>query len=292
MSAFSDQSITVIGSGALGGALIDFFEKHSFTIRSVYNSRGGYVNKPDERIVYIDRNLPEDESQAGNVIFLCVPDDQISKTAQSLAKTGINWHSRKVVHCSGNLFSDELQSLDEKGAQTASMHPIQTFQRGDKADRFTGIFISLEGNEEFRQDLKNLVTIMKAKPLDVQKEQKQILHIAAVFASNYVVAVLHQAESLLKKNGIEKGLDTLEPLIRQTIENSLDSGPKEALSGPVARGDSGSVTEHLKALETDSELLHLYKTLGLKALEIAVKRGTVSTDKLEKMEQILRLKTD
>lgn len=288
MDIFRDLSFSIIGNGALGGALADFLKKQSYTVKSCFNSSGGTINHRDGSVTNTEQTHPAKENEIGDVIFICVPDDYITESAQKLSRLSLDWGTKKVIHCSGNLFSDELQALTLLGAQTASMHPLQTFQRGDEAGRLEGIFVSLEGHPGLCKELEAFVRFMRATPLYVQKEQKQMLHIAAVFASNYVVAVLHQAETLLKENGIKGGLEPLEPLIHQTIKNSLKRGAAEALSGPVARGDTGSIKKHLNALKDNSESIELYKVLGIKALQIAKSMGKTDAYKLESLEKILQ----
>ncbi len=288
MTIFRDLSFTIIGNGAVGSALIDFLGKRSCKVRSVFNSRGGIIYRQNGSSIAQENSYPVKENETGDLIFICVPDDNISEMAQKLSHSNLNWSSKKVIHCSGNLFSNELEALSSLGAQTASMHPLQTFRRGDDASRFDGVFVSLEGHPELCRELNSFVKTMGAHPLQVQKEQKQILHIAAVFASNYVVAVLHEAENLLKKKGIENGLEPLEPLIRQTVENCLKLGPAEALTGPISRGDVESVLKHLQALENYSESINLYRVLGAKAIQVAKERGNTPSDKLKALIRILQ----
>lgn len=288
MESFQGQSFTLIGTGALGGALSDLLKKNSFSVHSVYNSRGGVLYNREGFSKTTVQTNPFYEAETGDVIFICVPDDDIPNVAARLSNSNIDWSNKSVVHCSGNLFSDELNAVSEKGAQIASMHPLQTFHRGDRANRFDGIFVSLEGSNPLCDKLKNLLTTVGAKPLKVRKEQKQILHIAAVFASNYVVAVLHEAEKLISENGIENSLKPLEPLIHQTIDNALNSGPAKALSGPVARGDEDSVCKHLDALEQESKSQSLYIALGLKTVSIAKEKGSAANTKLNTIEQLLK----
>ena len=290
MNVYENKSFTIIGSGALGGALKDFLNEQSYFIRSVFNSREGVIKSGKGFSIKSERTYPVEESEAGDVIFISVPDDDIPEVVQQLSVVNLDWSNKSVIHCSGNLFSDELEILSKRGAQIASMHPLQTFQRGDSAARFDGIFVSLEGDSELCKELEDFVEAMGANPLRVKKEQKQMLHIAAVFASNYIVATLHEAESLLREKGIESGLKPLEPLIRQTIENSLNLGPSEALTGPVARGDAESVLKHLQALEGHPESINLYRVLGTKALQVAKERSNISSEKLHTLKQILHPK--
>lgn len=283
MDAAENLTVTIIGTGAVGLALADFFRTKNIPIRSVWNSREGTVFFGSGKEETIGRNLPANESETGVMVFITVPDDSINTICGQLAEKKINWKGRSVIHCSGNLTSEECLPLAEEGAKTVSMHPIQTFQKGDGMKRFRGITVSLEGDSGLTKNLAGLVQGMGASPLLIGKEQKRSLHIAAVFASNYLVSLMDTSETYLREKGIHNGLDILEPLILQTLENILNLGTTDALTGPVARGDIASIRKHLDALEGKPEVKEMYRVLGKKALEITERRGGVSDENFRKI---------
>lgn len=281
---------TIIGNGSVGGALLHFFEENDFPVCSYWNSKKGVLpDSKSDHSTEIPSSLPSKESHVGTYIFLTVPDDKIEPLSLKLASKNINWEGKHVIHCSGNLFADELYALEEKGAKTASMHPLQTFTRTDKANRFKGIFISIQGDQSLCKDLSQLVTQMGATPLLFKKEQKQALHIAAVFASNYFVTLLKESENLLARQQIDEGLDVLEPLILQTVTNVFKKGANRSLTGPVARGDVDSVRKHVDVLASDPNSSGLYKTLGLKTLEIVKENGEIPTENIRQLEKLFRV---
>lgn len=278
-------TITIIGTGALGSTLQTFFEENGYRVRSTWNSKGGAIySENSEQSVH--RNLPENDDEIGNLVFITTPDDWIGKTAQSLSTKSISWNDKIVLHCSGNLTSDELNSLAESGAKTVSMHPIQPFKREDGSDRFKHITISLQGDEEAKEQLMPIIREMGAKSLSLTKKQKRYLHIAAVMASNYLVALMFSVENLLKDVKLEDGFDALEALVHQTVTNIFEKGPAEALTGPIARGDRESVEIHLKELK-GREQENLYKLLGLEAVKIAEKSGNISEKQIGELKKIL-----
>ncbi len=280
--------VTVIGTGALGGALIDFFHQcDHYQLLSIWNSSHGILFDETGAEKTIQSSLPNTDDQVGDVIFLAVPDDAITPIANSLASNGLNWTNKSVVHCSGNLSSDALKALSDVDCTTASMHPIQTFKRGDKADRFEGIFINLEGNSEVIKFLDDLVKKMVANSVVLTKYQKSILHIAAVFSSNYLVALMHQTEKILNRAELNEGISLLEQLINQTLQNVLDKGTVEALTGPISRGDVNSVQKHLELIEGDPSSKKLYKMMGRIAIEITAQRKEVQPEKLQQLRDLL-----
>lgn len=283
----SKPSVTIIGRGALGSTLEKFFSQNGYPVRSVWNSRGGSV-APESNMVASEssNNLPENDTETGRWVFITTPDDLISEIAELLAQTSISWRGRTVIHCSGNLTSDELNPLSDKGAGIVSMHPIQTFKKGDVSGRFENITISLEGDSKEKERLKPLIEEMGAKHLLLDKKQKRYLHIAAVMASNYLVALMFSTENLLREVNISDGFGSLEKLVEQTVANIFQQGPENALTGPISRGDIQSVKTHLDELK-GLEQEYLYKLLGLQALKITERSGSLTTLQSEKLRDLL-----
>lgn len=264
-------SVTVIGTGAVGSALQDFFISNGYHVLSAVNRSSG---------------LPDNEDSYGEVIFITTPDDVIASVAGSLAQKEIRWSGKTVVHCSGSLSSERLSAIAAAGASTASMHPIQTFRKGDDAGRFHGITVSLEGDPDAKALLKPLIINMQAKPIDVTPGQKQALHIGAVFASNYLVSLLRTVEKYLESEEIEGGIEIMRPLIEQTMHNIFEMGTSEALTGPVHRGDVQTVESHLSRLIFYPDHQALYRQLGKTALDIARESGSLSEEEADKLMQL------
>jgi predicted short-subunit dehydrogenase-like oxidoreductase (DUF2520 family) len=115
------------------------------------------------------------------------------------------------------------------------------------------------------------------------------LHIAAVFASNYMIALIYSAGKYLEKEGLEKGITFLEPLILQTARNIVEKGAAGSLTGPVARGDIISIRKHLNSLKTNDKMRKMYQILGMEAVEIVKLKGEISDDVIKEMLELLRL---
>lgn len=273
------NSITIIGRGALGGALYDFFNEKSYLIRSVWDKKGGEIRSSSgSSAVVLDKSLPTEEDELGDLIFIAVPDDQIKLLSDELSRIPLQWEKRSVIHCSGNLPSDICSSLKIKGAKTAAMHPIQTFKRGDGLNRFKDIYVTLEGDELLISDLILLIDQMDAHPIKISADQKRMIHIASVIASNYLVSLMHVSETLLKEAGIRESLDIIQPLVTQTVQNIFEKGVDESLTGPISRGDIESVKHHLNLLNKDQKYSDIYKLLGSETLVIAQKNKNLDKE--------------
>jgi predicted short-subunit dehydrogenase-like oxidoreductase (DUF2520 family) len=115
--------------------------------------------------------------------------------------------------------------------------------------------------------------------------------VSAVLASNYLVALLDLAASLWAEWGAtpEDGLRALLPLVRGTIENIDALGIPAALTGPIARGDAGTVERHFAALRTLApHVMPVYKELGLRTVSVALAKGTIDSKQARRLEEALR----
>lgn len=281
------SAVTIIGKGALGTSIADFFKKNNILVYSEWNSKEGRVLTDSGHTRKVFSHIPVNNQQTASLVCITVPDDLIKTISDQLVNTEIEWPGKTVIHCSGNLSSDEMSSLAAAGARIASMHPIQTFKAGDGAERFMGITVSLEGDKKATDELEKLIALMNAKPIHLTKEQKRAMHIAAVFASNYMSALMHTAAEYLAKEGMEEGINILKPLILQTVQNIVNNGAVDSLTGPVARGDIASIRKHLDSLKTNDKMFRIYQILGKEAVEIAKLRGELSNDVIREMLEVL-----
>lgn len=288
-------SVTIIGAGAVGTAWLDFFREAGYPVRSVWKSDSGRWFDPDSgKKKNADSPLPERSEQTGDWVFITTPDDLIENTAQTLSESAIDWSGRGVIHCSGSFSASILRPLSEKGASIASVHPIQTFTRGDDRTRLQQIYMSLQGDPDLVERLESIVREQESHALLLDENQKNAVHIAAVFASNYLVALLHTSDDLLKTHGIAEGVNILAPLIHQTLKNILEKGPEESLTGPIDRGDLSTIQGHLDVLSSETSVKKgatskksLYRSFGAVCLEMVRKKGALTEDQIGKLEKLL-----
>jgi predicted short-subunit dehydrogenase-like oxidoreductase (DUF2520 family) len=125
-------------------------------------------------------------------------------------------------------------------------------------------------------------------------EHKIIYHATTVFASNYLTAILELGQRCCRQAGMDettaRGL--MEPLALETATNVFRLGPARALTGPIARGDSGLVADQLNALSTwQTETGEIYRLLGKVALELARQTKTACPRKLDMVAESLKKPT-
>lgn len=287
-------SVSVIGPGALGSAMIDLVSSHKiYSLYSVWGrstSDNYFVDTESTKKKPANKLNPLNDNDLGDLIILAVPDDKLSDLTRQLSKAAITWNRRSVIHLSGSLDSTVLKPLTDQGAITASMHPLQTFTRGDGADRFRGIWLSLQGDDELFPTLNHLVHPFGAQTKVLTSEQKSAMHLAAVFASNYLVSLMDVADQISKEAAIPDGLEMLKPIIHQTLQNIFEKGTGQSLSGPVARGDLTTIAAHLKRMENNSDHVNLYRQLGLVASQVAKASGQLKDEAYYKVRTQLESK--
>ncbi len=225
------------------------------------------------------------ESQPDAVVFLTVPDSAVEGVAARLAAEGASIpDSVAFVHTSGAL---ELAALAPLAGRhpVGSFHPLRSFPEPGPPEAFRGIVVAVDGSTAMlRRSLGGLAHDIGATPRRVEDSRRAVYHAAAVFASNYVVALLSEAVQLLGQTGWSEKDATkgLAQLALGAVTNVQKRGPTAALTGPVRRGDAGTVTRHIAALtELDARAgrranrrrVDLYRMLGQIALEIAEQAG-------------------
>jgi predicted short-subunit dehydrogenase-like oxidoreductase (DUF2520 family) len=141
-------------------------------------------------------------------------------------------------------------------------------------DRLRGATFGVEGDGDARALAERLVAACEGRVLSIRPGGKALYHAAAVFASNYAVALLSIAGRLMGEAGIaaEDAQPALTALAAGAVENVAALGPAAALTGPVARGDAETVARHLARLSGRDR--GVYCLLALEALELARARGT------------------
>lgn len=227
---------------------------------------------------------------SSNIVFLTVPDDAISPLCADIAAQE-GWRpQQRVVHCSGALPSDLLQPARDAGALVASFHPLQTFASLQAAlANIPGATFALEGDPKLVDELDIFVALLGGQSIRLTAGQKTLYHAAAVIASNYTVTLAAEASALLVHEGIAPDVKTalryLLPLLKGTVDNLEALGLPDALTGPIARGDAGTVARHLQALQACApDLAALYRTLARLTLPIAQDKGHLD----EQMAQALK----
>ncbi len=190
----------------------------------------------------------DDEVPACDVLVVAVRDDAIATVAEKLAPKG--GHADAAVHLSGLAPVDRLAPL--RASRLGSFHPLQTLPTSAAgAERLAGAWIGVTTDDaELRDRLNRLAASLGAHPFDLDDAAKPLYHAAAAAAANYPLGALAMAEALFAAAGVP--FAAARPLVEAVVANAFDLGPAAALTGPVARGDVGTVAAQLEAVRADA----------------------------------------
>ncbi|MBV8529298.1 MAG: DUF2520 domain-containing protein [Candidatus Dormibacteraeota bacterium] len=208
---------------------------------------------------------------AACLTVVAVPDAAVRGVAATLAANGAALAGRGLVHTAAMLGSGALAAARLTGVAVGVLHPLQALAGVDSADLLPGSYFRLEGEGVLRAQLEALVAALGAQVLDVPAEARVAYHAAAVLAGNAPLALLARARSVLEAAGVDgaEAQAALAVLLHGAATNALRSGAREALTGPVARGDAVAVAAHLEVLGSDPSALELYATLARETAELA-----------------------
>lgn len=191
-----------------------------------------------------------EDLRVADLTIICVNDEAITDIVEFLDKKS------RVVHTSGSVSIDVFKDFEDFGI----LYPLQTFSKNRTIDLSTIPWLIEASNQDFLEDLKGFChDSFKANPVEASSKDRKIIHLAAVFASNYTTQMIRESEKILEKNSMR--LDLLKPLILESIGKSLDMGPSNALTGPAKRNDLQVLQAHIEMID-DTELQQLYKLLA------------------------------
>ena len=216
--------------------------------------------------------------EQADLVFLAVPDGKIAEVCDRLGLG--SRHS--VVHVSGALDGAVLEAARARGAQVGVFHPLQAFPLGAPRSRFRGIHIGVDGAAEMEARLSKLARRLGATPFSLRGVDRAAYHAAAVFASNYVVA-LHAAAALAwQRAGLPEAAAraALLPLTRGAVDAIAEHELPDALTGPLQRGDVASLERHLAALAGDAQTEHLYRALACELLRLPLSLDAATRQRL------------
>jgi predicted short-subunit dehydrogenase-like oxidoreductase (DUF2520 family) len=242
---------------------------------------------------------PAEVAAACELIILAVPDDAISALA-----TSVPWPAGKsVVHLSGAQGAEALAAAAERGMRVGALHPLMTFPRDTLGTPVEQILARLAGctwaleaaDARLAAVLARLVAALDGRVVRLAPADRVPYHIAGVLASNYVAALLGTAVHLWQpfEPDAQAALRALLPLLKATVANLEAVGLPDALTGPLARGDSGTVAAHLAWLDThagtspDAALRDAYVALARLALPLAETKGTLTPEAAAELRRLL-----
>jgi predicted short-subunit dehydrogenase-like oxidoreductase (DUF2520 family) len=236
--------------------------------------------------------LPPDETAAAaDLVLLAIPDDVLAGTVRGLVAASSLRAGQIVVHTSGAYSVETLAPATELGALPLALHPAMTFTgRQEDLDRLTTCCFGVtatEGDEPAWNVGEALVMEMGAEPVRIPASARSLYHAALAHGANHLITLVTEATDLLRSAGIGPADRVLAPLLSAALDNALRHGDR-SLTGPVARGDVGTLRGHLDVLEKRApQVLPAYRVLARRTADRAEQAGLLDAAHAAEVQAVL-----
>lgn len=283
------MKVIIFGAGRVGASFGYLLHKAGHHILGVKNNSLGSAQKAVKKM---GAGQPLDKDQLSvylkqaDLVVITTPDDKIEKIAKMVQKYDLK-AGVTLMQMSGLLASDVLNRKGKDKVNVFSLHPLQSipgFSRG--IETLPGAVYTLEGDEGGKKRGEKLCTELGLNYYHIKKELKPLYHISAVMSANYLVTLIQASYDLLASAGLENEdmKHGIRHLVQGVLDNLEEKDPKDALTGPLARGDRDTIKKHLQNLEKyRTEYLELYKVLGKHTVDLVGSRELFA-DLLEDQE--------
>ncbi len=288
--------IALVGPGRVGCAVARRLFEADYLLTAIISRSH---ERATEACAYIGCSVTLASTQltdiaSAEIILLTVPDDQIQRLAAQVQAINHLSKTTTLVHFSG-LLPAKVMFHQSSPRKLLSLHPLLPFANRHKAyNDLQGCPCALESDDSEVLLLgEKLVDAIGGHPFTIDHNKKPLYHAAACIASNYFVTLLAVARELLINCGIkpDQAISLLLPLVQSSLENVKDFGPEQGLTGPIVRGDIGTVTKHLQTLQDNApELRQLYQQMGKITVEIGEKSGRLDPEIAAAIQNLFTVK--
>lgn len=226
-----------------------------YAVKEVFSRDKKHGQELIKRLYQAELKTSLDFSDSPSQIFIiAVSDDAIEVIAREI----ILPENAVLAHTSG---SQPVSLLGFSATPHLGVfYPLQTFSKVKKVN-FSEVPLFLESETpEAAHALKKMAGSISKVTMEISREERKALHVAAVFASNFTNHLLTISHDVLKENNLS--FELLKPLILETLNKSLAIGPENAQTGPAKRGDIEILENHLEFLKGNPPVAGIYRLIS------------------------------
>ncbi|MBB5807184.1 putative short-subunit dehydrogenase-like oxidoreductase (DUF2520 family) [Saccharothrix ecbatanensis] len=273
-------AVGVISAGRVGSVLGAALARAGHAVRAVSAVSRDSLRRAEDLLPDVPVLPPPEVAAAADLVLLAVPDDELPGLVRGLVATGSLRAGQIVVHTSGAQGVAVLRPAAELGALCVALHPVMTFTgRAEDVQRMNACSVGVtaaDGDEIAWNVGEALVVEMSAEPVRIPEAARPLYHAALAHGANHLITLVADCADLLRGAGIADAERMLGPLLSAALDNALRHGDR-ALTGPVARGDVGTVAKHLAVL-ADQDTLPAYRVLALRTAARAQAAGLLKPE--------------
>jgi predicted short-subunit dehydrogenase-like oxidoreductase (DUF2520 family) len=282
MSRPARLGVGVVSAGRVGVVLGAALARAGHAVVAASGVSKDSVRRAEEMLPGVPLLPPDEVVSKADLVLLALPDDSLSGMVRGLAATGSLRPGQIVVHTSGAYGVEVLAPAVDHGVLPLALHPVMTFTgRPEDLERLTAcsIGITAADDDEAAWNVgEALVVEMGSDPVRIPPASRPVYHAALTHGANHLMTLVGDAVELLRDADIATPERLIGPLLSAALDNALRHGDR-ALTGPVARGDAGTVRGHLEVLRDKApEMLPAYRELARRTARRATDSGVLRGD--------------
>lgn len=274
------RHVGVIGAGRVGAVLAAALRAAGHEVVAAHGLSDASRSRAADLLPGVPLTSVAAVVEQADLLLLTIPDDPLPGLVQGVARSTGFRPGQVVAHTSGRHGVAVLQPAAAQGARVLALHPAMTFTgTAVDLDRLPGTRFGVTTGPDEEPLARALVAEMRGVPVPIDEADRPLYHAALAHGANHLVTLVADAMDLLASAGVDDPAGTLRPLLTAALDNALAQGDA-ALTGPVARGDAGTVTTHLQRIaEVAPDSVELYAALARHTAARAVADGRLrSTD--------------
>ncbi|ADD39812.1 Rossmann-like and DUF2520 domain-containing protein [Stackebrandtia nassauensis] len=231
---------------------------------------------------------PDEVAERAGLLLLAVPDDELAQVVSGLATAGHFQPGQLVAHVSGAHGIEVLRPAVSAGALPLALHPVMTFTgRPEDLDRLDGVSFGVTADETMRMVGEALVVEMGGEPEFIPEQLRALYHAGLCHGANHMTTLINEAVDILRECGVMHPERMLGPLLSASLDNTLRLGDN-ALTGPIVRGDTGTVASHLDALSRAlPDSVAAYRAMARRTADRAISHKRLSVAAAEPLLDVL-----
>lgn len=281
-------SVGVVGAGRVGAVLGAALRLAGHSVVAASAVSDASTHRLERLLPGTPIRPPTDVVASADLVLLTVPDDVLPGLVEGLVAAGAVRPGQLLVHTSGRYGAAVLDRATSVGALPLALHPAMTFTgRSEDVSRLVGCSFGVTAPDAVRLIAEALVVEMGGEPQWVEEDRRPLYHAALAAGANHLTTLVNESVDLLRRCGLEDPARLLGPLLGAALDNALRAGDA-ALTGPVARGDAGTVAAHVRELRRVSpEGLAAYVAMARLTADRAIAAGMLDPAAAEPLLDVL-----
>lgn len=265
--------IAFVGAGKVATALGLYFKAKGFEVLGYYSRTYEHAHAAAQKTDSIAYSDLAQLIHISRMIWITTSDDEIENVAIQIAQLITpNTEKKLFLHASGVHSTYILRAIKEKGHHTASAHPLLAFSDIETTvKKLSDTWFTLEYDENLGEESHDFFKKTGNPVLKIDGEQKVLYHAACCMISNYLVTLMESGYQVFEKAGVDKNIikEAVVPLMESVFENIRSKESRNALTGPIKRGDKNTVSLHLQQLQKEApENIEIYRELGKETMKM------------------------